>query len=118
MTINAKASPVEDYTTLALYRQAMEYRPVDGFARFVCDTWPYGAVDLGHAWARWLGLDLADFRHYPPAPVPGEGTCSLCKEHIPDGQALAALGGRDGNNYAITLHKHCAAAIRRVNNWI
>jgi hypothetical protein len=55
-----------DYTGYAMYQQAVQAYGQEAFARWLCETCPWGGVDLARARARWLVEDLADFRQYPP----------------------------------------------------
>jgi hypothetical protein len=105
-----------DYAAYAMYQQAMRAYGDEQFARWLCETHPWGGVDIGHARIRYLTQDLADFRQYPPAENDRQGPCLLCAFPVPAHKGLVALGGRDGRNYAACLHRGCAGEARRVQD--
>lgn len=106
-----------DYRDHGTYQEVMRAYRQEVFATWLCEKYPWGGVDLGQARVQWLVEDLADFRHYPPSGENDHETnCFLCSILVAPHKGVLALGGRDGANYAATLHRGCAGEARRIRD--
>lgn len=106
-----------DYRDHTMYQEAMRAYGQEAFATWLCERYPWGGVDLAWACAQWLVEDLADFRQYPPSGENDHETnCFLCSLPVAPHKGVLALGGRDGANYAATLHRGCAGEARRIQD--
>lgn len=105
-----------DYTGYAIYQQAMHAYGQAEFAVWLCETYPWGGVDMETARSRWalqrVSAELADFGAYPPEENTSDGPCYLCGRQVPAAGGVVALGGHDGRNFAACLHHGCAAQVR------
>ena len=111
--------PDPSYGERALYQEAMRAYPGSvAFARWLCDTYPWGGVDLPTARAEYLAPHLASHRHYPatrcdPAWHDDRETCVLCllPTSPPDCRGWLAIGGG-----AHPVHIGCAGRIERAQD--
>jgi hypothetical protein len=105
-----------DYTGYAMYQQAMRAHGQAEFAVWLCETYPWGGVDMDTAHSRWVlqrvAGELADFTPYPPEENTSDGPCYLCGGQVLPAGGVVALGGHDGRNFAVCLHHGCAAQVR------